>query len=136
MCLLPIRKDGEVTYLVDKATHFLEEHLSKKKPKTRSDIILWLAYVNVEHAILSLKLTCGHTGNKRGLSHMGSSYKKRKKAIRTKEIFSKSYTIEDCVYNVNLRLTNIKKISDNYEALLYELRVCRDLLVKAIESYC
>jgi hypothetical protein len=36
---------------------------------------------------------------------------------------------------VNLKLTNIKKISDNYEALLFELRVCRDLLVKAIESY-
>ena len=105
-------------------------------PKTRSDIILWLAYVNVEHAILSLKLTCGHTGNKYGLRCKEYSYKKRKKAIRTKETFSKSYTIEDCVYKVNLRLTNIKKISDNYEALLSELRVCRDLLVKAIESYC
>jgi len=133
---VPARKDGEVTYLIDKATHFLEEHLTKKMPKTRSDMILWLAYVNVEHAILSLKLTCGHTGNKYGLSHKGSSYKKRKKAIRTTETFSKSYTIEDCVYKVNLRLTNIKNISDNYEAFLSELRVCRDHLVKAIESYC
>ena len=135
MFLVPTRKDGGVTYLIDKATHFLDEHLSKKKPKTRSDMVLWLAYVNVEHAILSLKLTCGHTGNKYGLSHKGSTTMKRKKAIRTKETFSKSYTIEDCVYKVNLKLTNIKKISDNYEALLFELRVCRDLLVKAIESY-
>lgn len=132
---MPARKDGEVTNLIDKATHFLEQHLSKKTPKTRSDIILWLAYVNVEHAILSLKLTCGQTGNKDGLNHSGSSYKKRKKAFRTKETFSKSYTIEDCVYKVNLRLTKIRNISDNYEALLYELRVCRDLLVKAIESH-
>jgi hypothetical protein len=132
---VPARKDGDVTYLINKATHLLEEHLSKKMPKTRSDIILWLAYVNVEHAILSLKLTCGHAGNKYGLRHKEYSYKKRKKAIRTKGTFSKSYTIEDCVYKVNLRLTNIKKISDNYEALLSELRVCRDLLVKAIESY-
>ena len=133
---MPARKDGEVTYLIDKANHFLEEHLSKKTPKTRSDIILWLAYVNVEHAILSLKLTCGQTGNKYGLSHKGSSYKKRKKAIRTKETFSKSYSIEDCVYKVNLRLTNIKNVSDNYEAMLSELRICRDHLVKAIERYC
>ena len=133
---MPARKDGEVTYLIDKANHFLEEHLSKKTPKTRSDIILWLAYVNVEHAILSLKLTCGHTGNKYGLSHKGSSYKKRKKAIRTKETFSKSYSIEDCVYKVNLRLTNIKNVSDNYDEMLSELKVCRDHLVKAIERYC
>ena len=132
---MPARKDGEVTNLIDKATHFLEQHLSKKTPKTRSDIILWLAYVNVEHAILSLKLTYGHTGNKDGLSHSGSSYKKRKKALRTKETFSKSSTIEDCVYKVNLRLTKIRNISDNYEALLYELRVCRDLLVKAIQGH-
>jgi hypothetical protein len=133
--LVPTRKDGRVTYLIDKATHFLDEHLSKKTPKTRSDMALWLAYVNVEHAILSLKLTCGHTGNKYGLNHKASTTTKRKKAIRTNENFSKSYTLEDCVYKVNLKLTNIKKISDNYEALLFELRVCRDLLVKAIESY-
>jgi hypothetical protein len=134
--LVPARKYGEVTYLIDKANHYLEEYLSKKTPKTRSDMILWLAYVNVEHAILSLKLTRGDTGNKYALIYKGSSYKKLKKATRTKETFSKSYTIEDCVYKVNLRLTNIKKIFGNYEALLSELRVCRDLLVKAIESYC
>lgn len=132
---MPLRKEGEVTHLIDKATLFLDEHVSKKTPKTRSDMILWLAYVNVEHAILSLKLRCGHTGHKYGLTYKGSSNKKSKKGIRTKEAFSKTYTIEDCVYKVNSRLTNIENMSDNYEALLSELRVCRDLLVSAIESY-
>jgi hypothetical protein len=133
--LVPARKVGEVTYLIDKATHFLEEQLSIKTPKTRSDMILWLAYVNIEHAILSLKLRCGSTRTTYSLSNKRSNYKKRKNAILTKETFSKSYTIEDCVNQVNLRLTNIKITSDNYEASLLELRACRDLLVKAIESY-
>ena len=88
---MPARKDGEVTYLIDKAIYFLEKHLSKKTPKTRSDMILWLAYVNVEHAILSLKLTCGHTGNKYGLIHKESSHKKHKRYSNKGDFFKKLY---------------------------------------------
>jgi hypothetical protein len=125
---VPLGYDLEITHLVDTAIYYLEKHIARTASREIQGLTLWLAFVNVEHAILCLKLT---GSGARGASHVygsarrGSSHKKSTK-IRPRKLTSS----ETCSLGKYIKTT-----SDDYEKLLSELRACRDLLVSAIRRY-
>jgi hypothetical protein len=135
---VPLRYDLEITHLVDTAIYYLEKHIARTASGEIQGLTLWLAFVNVEHAILCLKLT---GSDARGASHVygsasrGSSHKKSIKIRPRKLTSSEAYSLEKYVEVITARLAKIKTTSDDYEKLLSELRACRDLLVSAIRRY-
>ncbi len=135
---MPLGYDLEITHLVDTAIYYLEKHIARTASREIQGLTLWLAFVNVEHAILCLKLT---GSDARGASHVygsasrGSSHKKSAKFRPRKLTSSEAYSLGKYVELITARLAKIKTTSDDYEKLLSELRACRDLLVSAIRRY-
>lgn len=135
---MPLGYDLEITHLVDTAIYYLEKHIARTASREIQGLTLWLAFVNIEHAILCLKLT---GSDARGASHMygsasrGSSHKKSAKFRPRKIKSSEANSLGKYVELITARLAKIKTTSDDYEKSLSELRTCRDLLVSAIRRY-
>lgn len=135
---MPLGYDLEITHLVDTAIYYLEKHVARTASREIQGLTLWLAFVNIEHAILCLKLT---GSDARGVSHMygsasrGSSHKKSAKFRPRRLTSSEANSLGKYVELITARLAKIKTTSDNYEKSLFELRTCRDLLVSAIRRY-
>lgn len=132
---MPLGYDLEITHLVDTAIYYLEKHITRTASREIQGLTLWLAFVNVEHAILCLKLTGSGASHVYGSAGRGSSHKKGTKIRPRKLTSSEIYSIGKCVEVITARLAKIKTASDDYEQLLFELRACRDLLVNAIRRY-
>jgi hypothetical protein len=127
--------DLEITRLVDTAIYYLEKYISRTTPGEIQRLTLWLAFVNVEHAILCLRLTPTAASPMYGSAGRASAHKKRMEVSPRKRNTSEPYKIRKYIEEINSRLANVKTASNDYEELLYELRACRDLLVKAIRSH-
>lgn len=85
---------------------------------------LWLAYVQIEYAILVLKLRTG-IGNSDSITpELGRDYKSKKKIDRRVEIDEDRNTKSVDRIKANLRNIQIRQRPQ----LLPELRLCRDLL--------
>jgi hypothetical protein len=127
--------DVEITRLVDTAIYYLGKYSAGNVRGGIQGSTLWLALVNVEHAILCLRLT------DRALSHLSggrgraSSNKKRKGIRPRKKDSPESYMIGRCIQEISSRLASIKTTSKDSNEFLSELRACRDVLVKAIRRH-
>ena len=64
---MPLGYDLEITHLVDTAIYYLEKHIARTASREIQGLTLWLAFVNIEHAILCLRLT---GSDARGASHV------------------------------------------------------------------
>ena len=93
---MPLGYDLEITHLVDMAIYYLEKHIARTTSREIQGLTLWLAFVNVEHAILCLKLTGSGV---RGASHVygsasrGSYHKKSAKFRPRKLSSSEAYSL-------------------------------------------
>jgi hypothetical protein len=132
---VPLGYDLDITHLVDTAIYYLEKHITRTASREIHGLTLWLAFVNVEHAILCLKLKGSGASHVYGSADHGSSHKNSTKICPRKLTSSETYSIGKYVEVITARLTKIKTTSDDYEELLSELRTCRDLLVSAIRRY-
>jgi hypothetical protein len=127
--------DVEITLLVDTAIYYLEKYNAGNARGEIQGLTLWLALVNVEHAILCLRLT------DRALSHLSGgrgralSNKKRKEIHPRKKDSPETYMIGRCIEEITSRLAGIEKTSKDSNEFLSELRACRDVLVKAIRRH-
>jgi hypothetical protein len=127
--------DVEITRLVDTAIYYLEKYSTGNARGGIQGLTLWLAFVNVEHAILCFRLT------DRALSHLSGgrgralSNKKRKGIRPRKKDSPETYMIRRCIQEITSRLASIKTTSKDSNEFLSELRACRDVLVKAIRRH-
>jgi hypothetical protein len=96
---------------------------------------LWLALVNVEHAILSLRRTDRTFSHLSGGRGRALSNKKRKKISPGKKDSPETYKIGRCIQEITSKLGGIKTTSKDSNEFLSELRACRDVLVKAIRRH-
>jgi hypothetical protein len=130
--LAPIVDDVEVTSLIDTAIYYLVKYISKNARGDIQGLTLWLALVNVEHAILCLRLTDRAENTMSGSAYRASSHRERKEVRPRKQNSSDTYTIGKSIEEITLRLASVKTTSKDSAKLLSELRACRDILVKAI----
>ena len=127
--------DVEITRLVDTAIYYLEKSSAGNERGEIQGLTLWLALVNVEHAILCLRLT------DRALSHLSGGhgralYNKKRKEIRPRKKDSpETYKIARSVQEITSRLASIKTTSKDSDEFLSELRACRDGLIEAIRKH-
>lgn len=133
--MAPIADDLEITRLVDTAIYCLEKYITRTAAGEIQELTLWLAFVNVEHAILCLRLTDSAANQVSGGPGRASSYKKRTEVRPRKQNSSETYLIGKSIEKVISRLANVKTTPKDYEELLSELRSCRDVLVKAIGGH-
>jgi hypothetical protein len=133
---VPIVDDPEITRLVGAAIYYLEQYITRNARGDIQGLTLWLALVNVEHAILCLRLTDRVEDSMSGSANRASSHKKSKEVRPRKQNSSETYTIGKSIEEITLRLANVKNTSKSNSAkLLSELRACRDILVKAIRRH-
>lgn len=132
--MAPIADDLEITSLVGTAIYCLEKYITRTAAGEIQELTLWLAFVNVEHAILCLRLT-DSANQVSGGPGRASSYKKRTEVRPRKQNSSETYLIGKSIEKVISRLANVKTTPKDYEELLSELRSCRDVLVKAIGGH-
>jgi hypothetical protein len=132
---VPIVDDPEITRLVDTSMYYLEKYITRTASGEIQELTLWLALVNIEHAILCLRLTDRAASSISGSAGRTSSHKKRKEVRPRKQNSSETYTIGKSIEEIALRLANIKTTPKDSVKLLSELRACRDILVKAIKRY-
>ena len=124
--------DVEITRLVDIAIYYLEKSSAGNEQVEIQGLTLWLALVNVEHAILCLRLTDS------ALSHLSGGrgralYNKKRKEIRPRKKDSpETYKIARSIQEITSRLASIKTTSKDSDEFLSELRACRDGLVEAM----
>jgi hypothetical protein len=127
--------DVEVTRLVDTAIYYLGKYSAGNARGEIQGLTLWLAFVNVEHAILCLRLTDRTLSNLSGGRGHALSNKKRKEIRPRKKGSSETYMIGRCIHEITSRLASIKTTSKDSDEFLSELRSCRDVLVKAIRRH-
>jgi hypothetical protein len=133
--LAPTVDDVEITRLVDTAIYYLEGYSEADARGEIRALALWLALVNVEHAILWIRLTDraqSHLSRSRGHA---LSIKKRKKISQRKKDSPETYKIGRCIQEITSKLASIKTTSKDSNEFLSELRACRDVLVKAIRRH-
>ena len=127
--------DVEITRLVDTAIYYLEKSSAGNERGEIQWLNLWLALVNVEHAILCLRLT------DRALSHLSGGrgralYNKKRKEIRPRKKDSPgTYKIARSIQEITSRLASIKTTSKDSDEFLSELRACRDGLIEAMRRH-
>jgi hypothetical protein len=127
--------DIEITRLVDAAICYLEKYSAGNARGELQGLTLWLALVNVEHAILCLRLTDRTLGHLSGGRGRALSNKKRKGIRPRKNDSPETHIIERCIQEITSRLASIKTTSMDSDEFLSELRACRDVLVKAIRRH-
>jgi hypothetical protein len=127
--------DIEITRLVDTAISYLEKYSAGNARGEIQGLTLWLALVNVEHAILCLRLTDRALDHLSGGRGRALSNKKRKGIRPRKKDSPETHTIGRCIQEITSRLTSIKTTSMDSDDFLSELRTCRDVLVKAIRRH-
>jgi hypothetical protein len=125
----------EITRLVDTAIYYLEKYRAKNAPGQNQGLTLWLALVNVEHAILCLRLTDSALSQLSEGRGRAFSNKKRKEIRPRKKDSQETYMIGRCIQEIISRLASIKTTSKDSDESLSELRACRDVLVKAIRRH-
>jgi hypothetical protein len=124
--------DIEITHLVDTAIYYLEKYIAGNARGEIEGLTLWLALVNVEHAILCLRLTDSALSHLSGGRGHALSNKKRKEIRPRRKNSPETYLIGRCIEGIFSRLASIEKTSKDSDEILSELRACRDDLVKAI----
>ena len=124
--------DAEITRLVNTAIYCLEKYSSENARGGSQRFNLWLALVNVEHAILCLRLTDRALNHLSGSRGHALSNKKRKEIRPRKKDLPETYKIGRCIEEITSRLASVEKTSKDSDEFLSELRACRDVLVKAI----
>jgi hypothetical protein len=133
--LAPTVDDVEITRLVDTAIYYLEGYSAEDARGEFQVLTLWLALVNIEHAILCLRLTDRTFSHLSGGRGRALSNKKRKKISPRKKDTLETYKIGRSIQEITSGLASIKIASKDSNEFLSELRSCRDVLVKAIRRH-
>jgi hypothetical protein len=127
--------DVEITRLVDTAINYLEKYSAGNARGEIQGLTLWFALVNVEHAILCLRLTDSALSHFPGGRGHALSNKKRKEIRPRKKVSPEIYKIGRSIQEITSRLASIKTTSKNSDEFLSELRACRDGLVEAMRKH-
>lgn len=132
---MPIVDDVEITRLVDTAIYYLEKYTTRDARGEIQGLTLWLALVNVEHAILCLRLTDSAPSHISGSAGGAMPRKKRKEIRPRKQKSLETYMIGRSIKEITSRLTNVKTTRKDSDELFSELRGCRDVLVRIIRRH-
>jgi hypothetical protein len=127
--------DVEITRLVDTAIYYLEKSSAGNEWGGIQGLNLWLALVNVEHAILCLRLTDRAQSHLSGGRGRALSNKKRKEIRPRKKDSPETYKIGRPIQEITSRLASIKTTSKDSDEFLSELRACRDGLIEAMRRH-
>ena len=133
--MAPIVDDVEIRRLVDTAIYYLERYITRNARGEIQGLTLWLALVNIEHAILCLRLTDSFASHMSGSAGRALSHKKRKEVRTRKKNSSETHMTEKSIEEITSRLVKVNSTSKDSKKLLSELRACRDVLVKAIRRH-